>query len=475
MATSSVPAGFKLVPDDQEQNQAPEARGKAAALSSYLARKGSPRKGRKLDRAMAKFETMWVAAPDSVKEKYASRSQKTDLAPSERSAPIPRPTNASLNAARPGETSAQASERFRQARTGVNPAAAKAVPVVQAKTPDPAQKPSDQVNIGTPEEQAKVAAMVAEGADFGTATVGNYMDMQSAVGFGKKKNAVDSYKNEKDVAARNEAHSTDSAKQRAAEEQKVDADRASAGMPPINRKPAAATTPPPIPAPGAGPMSAAPAAPATPMAEQPPIAGPSSTLRQPDDFTPGPGKEMVGVVKSRPTYATADSLYGQPKSPIQNTIDTTPATASPSKPVMIQGQTIEQRRGDYQAREAPSATAAMAPAVRPSQMPRGPASQPVQTRSSITPIAPPRANDPDIIAKDNAAQARYQSSLGGGTSDEEHKVAVGGTKAIFDGASSLDQAKLAANSLKRASALPTTVGAPRARIVVPARRPMLAR
>ena len=34
----------------------------------------------------AKFEDMWAKAPDAVKEKYASRSQKTDLAPSERKA-----------------------------------------------------------------------------------------------------------------------------------------------------------------------------------------------------------------------------------------------------------------------------------------------------------------------------------------------------------------------------------------------------
>lgn len=75
----------------------PQAQGKAAALSAYLARGGTPfktsgrfakgpMKGKNVDEATADFEWMWATSPDSVKQKYASRSSgaTTDLAPSER-------------------------------------------------------------------------------------------------------------------------------------------------------------------------------------------------------------------------------------------------------------------------------------------------------------------------------------------------------------------------------------------------------
>ena len=99
---------------------------------------------------------------------------------------------------------------------------------------------------------------------------------------------------------------------------------------------------------------------------------------------------------------------------------------------------------------------------------------PAPARSTVAGV---RQNDPDIIRKDDAAQARYQSSLGGGTSDADHKTAIGGTKALYDNASSQDQAKLVANSLRRSSALPTTVNAPRATVVpgVQPARPSFAR
>lgn len=79
----------------------PEARGKAAALDAWLARGGQPFrgsgkykkgpfKGKTIDEARAQFETMWAKAPDAVKNKYASRSLKTDLAPIEREAAAPK-------------------------------------------------------------------------------------------------------------------------------------------------------------------------------------------------------------------------------------------------------------------------------------------------------------------------------------------------------------------------------------------------
>lgn len=96
-------------PQSATQEVVPVASGKAAALSSYLAQGGTPfkasgryktgpMKGMNTDQATAQFERMWASAPDSIKEKYASRAQKTDMAPSERNAamagvttPAPKP------------------------------------------------------------------------------------------------------------------------------------------------------------------------------------------------------------------------------------------------------------------------------------------------------------------------------------------------------------------------------------------------
>lgn len=67
--------------------------------------------------------------------------------------------------------------------------------------------------------------------------------------------------------------------------------------------------------------------------------------------------ELIGMRRGIPIYATAESLYGAPKPSISNTIANTPATTDSTKPVMIQGQTVEQQRAAYQAREAQRAAA----------------------------------------------------------------------------------------------------------------------
>lgn len=99
MATPSIPAGYKLVPDDGTPTQTviPEARGKAAAHDRWMAQGGKPSKvtgkfregpmkGMTYDQAKQRFEGMWASSPDGLKEKYAGRS-KSDLAPSERLIP----------------------------------------------------------------------------------------------------------------------------------------------------------------------------------------------------------------------------------------------------------------------------------------------------------------------------------------------------------------------------------------------------
>lgn len=118
------------------------------------------------------------------------------------------------------------------------------------------------------------------------------------------------------------------------------------------------------------------------------------------------------------------------------------------------------------------------------------AGESIQRQASATPIAPANqvvapvrpatpgrvANDPNIIAKDNAAQAAYQSSLSGGTSDADHLKATRGTNDIYAAATSEDKARLVANTLQRNKALPTTTtpissATPR---VVPVRKPLFA-
>jgi hypothetical protein len=81
-----------------ENSTIPEARGKAAAMDTWLAQGGGtnqktgrfrsgPMKGMTYDGAKAKFEGMWDKAPGAIKDKYAKKgAQATALAPSEKPA-----------------------------------------------------------------------------------------------------------------------------------------------------------------------------------------------------------------------------------------------------------------------------------------------------------------------------------------------------------------------------------------------------
>jgi hypothetical protein len=177
----------------------PEARGKAAAISRLLAQGGTPfekskryKKGRfkglTVDEATARAEALWETSPDSLKQRYADRTsgRMTDLAPSEREklmtatpAP-PKVSNASLNAALPGETADQMYARQRASREK------RTAP--EMKTGGSAEEQQQRlaggiegrpavrggvIAIGTPEERARVAAMVNEGSDYATADNGN--------------------------------------------------------------------------------------------------------------------------------------------------------------------------------------------------------------------------------------------------------------------------------------------------------------
>lgn len=476
MATQQIPAGYRLVPDD---NQAPEARGKAAALSAYLARKGSPKAGKRLDRAVAKFETMWAQAPVELKEKYAGRSQKTDLAPSERGdlAPIPRPTNASLNAARPGESASQAKERQRQSRAGTKPApgnsfaeltkpvplpeggvnsvgdgvfeAGKAKRIEQANAlmedakknpPTEAQKSPPDTYVpdkATPPPAASPQQQAAATPP-GKAYSDEYSDgfLNSAAKGEKYPTREEAGKPFKDPGlALGDNYEAEEAT-RQANNAKIEADNAKQGLSPLG----GAVTPP----------SSAPA-PATAVAGQPPI--PSPTYR-------GPMAQGATPTGS-PVMETPKSTTGQPMDPAiksdngagltrVNRLTGLPFGFSPGNALpKSAGADMQQRASDSQTRQSQAQAAAptrpAAPVAGPRPMPRGPASQPVATGTVVPPVASPKqvADDPDILRKGNVARANYQSGFSGGNpGDAEHTAAKDGQKKLYDGASEMDKIRL---------------------------------
>lgn len=177
MATQSIPAGYKLVPDAGIET--PMAGGKAEAMAAFLASGGAmrgggrsgrggaytkgPLKGKTIDEAKQMFEQRWATAPPAIKDKYANRAGMGAFAPSEKiqiGAIKPTPTNASLNAALPGERAPQMyarqrAERMREA--GENPG-----------TPAPSPAKTDvaaEAKRQRDDEMAKAsAAMNAKGA-----------------------------------------------------------------------------------------------------------------------------------------------------------------------------------------------------------------------------------------------------------------------------------------------------------------------
>ena len=404
MATSSVPKGFKLVPDDQEQNQAPEARGKAEAMASYLAKKGSPR-GNRLDRHIQKFERLWAASPDALKEKYASRTQNA-LAPSERNGPpIQGPTNASLNASRPGETPAQTQARFREARMGKTaaPVAAPGGKGSMLAGPPRSAMPSSPapVAIGTPEEQARVAAMVNEGSDFATADSYGAQSFAAAESMRRKNAATKSMPSAVDTEfnpALEKAFPGIQGKPPVAGSINPDVEKAFPGIQAEAAKPK-----PPAAAPYTGPMSAKPAA---PVAGQPPIAGPAA-VAQPtgSGVIPRPlsttGKQMDPAIKSDTGggLTRVNSLTGLPYG--YNPGDALPKSGDAA---------MQQRAGDSQTRQSQAQAAARPAAPVASPMQRGPASQPLRTGSSL---------DNPASAFSDAAYQRSNAAVAQGVKKQE--------------------------------------------------------
>ena len=434
----------------------PEARGKAAARDRWLAQMGGLRKngtfrngkmrGKTYDQANQEFEGMWTNAPEALKESYAQHARsgatKSEVAEASGVAPTPKVTNASLNATKPGETTAQAQERFRQSRTGVKPA------------PKPAGGNSFADLTKAPAIPAGGVNSVGNGEFEGGRALGPSLAGAAPPGVRpslapKPPAAI----TPEDAAAQNSV---------------LDA---------IGNKSVVAPT---VPSSFASQTETQPSQPVgQPVA--PPVANPAPQQRKPATSIPriGPtpaGQELVGMKGGVAQYAPVAEVYGAAKPSISNTIASTSVTADPTKPVMIQGQTVEQQRADYQAREAPRAAAMMAPIARQTSVapvlpPRGPASQPVRTGSAID--NPNSAFSDAAYARTAAAQQTgvETTAIRAGTASDEtrakHPELVSKIAA--------DTAAMAGLSLVRPG---TTVNAPRSTIVPgvqPARQPLFRR
>jgi len=487
------------------QKQAP---GFAAALDRLMAQGGDRKKSSKgftfsqgrlkgltKDQAVQKGRNMWEGASDAVRNMYAKREQDLQ-APVEKEAggslPMPGAVGGSSRGGQ-SSTPTYAPGVTRPTRTpgAEDPASA---PGVSPTTSPAAGGDLTQQAMGTPEDQARVQQMLKEGEGYASASVGGYdrmaaMKMQDD---GRKKAALERV-SVNDPAAAEQVRANEEAKRQkvmddadaesaASKAEKERQDRALLGLP--------ATAPP-----AATPVVAQSVPDVTPrsQSDDQPVGGLAArelaARKAAMESSPTGGRVMeydrreVSVKNPDGTTGTATGRFfptvqdGDVKQKV-NPLTGLPfghqagdALPSGADAAMQERGVQSQRRMDIeQSREAlkPGSTTA-APQQKPNMDAfQGPASQRTLVGSSVAPSMPKRENDPDIIAKDNAAYAAYQGSFGGGT-DAAHAAAKGAGKALYDGASSEDQASLVANSLKRASgqlaAATNTAGAPRATVV----------
>ena len=443
------------VPDDGVKT--PKAKGKAAALSSYLAKMGSP-SGKKLDRRIQKFEELWAKSPDALKNKYA-RKGNDDLAPIERPAGPPKVTNATLNASLPGETGAQTQARWKAGRAKAEPPApvsaptavpsfaelskAPAIPeggvksvgagsspeaeairqgkpmtafernvsdqnqgrdVAEGRALTPGATPATSPAIAKQSDEARVAAMPSTPVDQST-PIGRMWDQSirdtkrqiGAVVQAVKRPVVS------DVATAQAAKA--SADTLATEQRLVDFAAASRQAE-VNKITGSTSAPAASPQQQAAqsPAQTQAAVPSAPVAGQPPIAGPTG----PPELT---GKQ---ILKNPPKGVS--SLTGLPMG------------FRPGDKMDSPDPQMQQRANDSQARQSIA-----------------------QANAPTPPIAAPKATIAPAPVRYADAQQQYQAG----------KAPAAAMDKIAAGASSIDQARITAESLKRNAA--------------PARRPVLAR
>jgi len=394
----------------------PEARGKAMAMQTWLAQAGNlrgrtvngkkrretyksgPMAGLTLEQAKVKFESIWSGASPEWKNTYAAKARNS-LSPSER-----KEYDAEVK-------SQNARKDARAGITGVNPTP----PPTRAAAPSPpAQKPSTTgttsqfKDLSTPPTvpAGGTAMSVGDGSTAengftpltrppgappapgeaqvpGVSPTPQYNPMQVAPVAPKEAPvdaaavAIDAKNRSEMATAIRYSQALPSAKQE--DENRIINARKST-QPNGTQVPGSGNMPAPPTAATPSPVTAAPAQASPPVVQAtappvdqtaaPQISGiqptPTQVRPQPTrtalatapDFTPGPNKELTGMSAGRPTYSSADSLYGKPKlvpgnsmGDIKKTMDRTPLAGDPLKPVMIGSyQSMDQRRADYQNR-----------------------------------------------------------------------------------------------------------------------------
>ena len=347
----------------------PQAQGKAAALSAYLARGGTPfktsgrfakgpMKGKNVDEATAEFERMWASSPDSVKQKYASRSSgaTTDLAPSERKVQgvTPAPLQGTAQSRRMA---------FYGHEMGPDGVARK----IGAVSPTP--KTPTAPAPGSDEARAVALTENSRNERFATASVGNYMDMRAAVSAGRgdlETAAADEAiaQRDKGVEAARQSAYAQSEQARVAEKNRIAAEKAGVSIPGTN---APVATPPQAPA--RAPQAPAPIT----VATRPPMSPARPMALLPDPTVQGITRPEAPTGKAVMTRPERDTARSQIKGRV-NRLTGLPGGYLPGD-ALPQGAdaTMQQRANDSTTRQSINTSAAMppraVPVTRPTPMP----------------------------------------------------------------------------------------------------------
>lgn len=462
----------------------PNAAGKAAAFSTYIARGGErvskggskkpgfrytegPMKGKTYGQALSSFESKWEKAGPGVKDKYAKReSASVTLAPMEqRELGKDYKPNASMSRRATAETNETDSDEMVGKSSGWFKAGGGeggGVPAGGKKTVNPAATPG--AGRGTPVKKATQAGVDAPqtGPSFEALTDPNQEIQSIGDGSTRENNFTPTVGADGKPVKYKFGHNFPK------DMEAIGNAVHGRGFQP-NPKPATVN---PAATPGAGrgtpvkaPDAAAPPAQVgppkprglTPQRQQNitdaggdtsklssddrmfvegktreggvPVdkAPPSPTTRSDDPENSGKPRmqgssaergELIGIRKGVPQYASPDELYGAAKPSIRNTINSTPADADPTKPVMIKPQSIEERRGDYQNRENLEIATRNAPRAIPviQPTPRAP------RKGSLD--DPNNAFSKDAYARTAAAQQKghNDASIRAGTASESTRA-----------------------------------------------------
>lgn len=454
----------------------PEGRGKAMALQSFLAQGGGrssyggkknaqflfqsgPMKGMTEDQAVSLFETKWAGASGTIKDKYARMGgNEGTLSPSETD------EYNETKAASAAVNDAAGIVNKPDTISGDEPATADTKPAVAGSV----KELNPNVAAAPMGAQARRIKMYADQKAARMAYYAPAPQIQKKSAASKQESTAG------ELIPGSDAARAAAAKEMEAGDKYRTADTGDGGMAAaVAMRDKAATTS--EPAPGQpGSIQQGPPAPegyVSPKASPAtPAATPNRTVsdKQPSELSRMAGKVFNGIrgvfgMEQKPEAPARVPDGKELGSPVQiNRLTGLPFGYRPGDalPTGADG-TMKQMAGESVARQTEASASAakgkpLAPVggmASPAQgftgisMPRGPASQP-QAIISREARPAPRADDPNILKKDDAAYAAYQAGIGG-ASDKDFQGLKGAQKKIYDGASSMDQARLIGNTLKR--------------------------